>query len=170
VSLAVLRGALTAAAVLAGVVATRLDARTDTLSLDTFPRERIVVETRSAQRHEFRAWRADTPETRSQGLMYIAEMDPDQAMIFVYDEPQPVSMWMKNTYLPLDMLFVDRRGCVVKVTEHATPLSQRTIASGQPVQVVVELKGGTVGELGIAAGDRLRRIDSGWPSASRSSC
>lgn len=78
--------------------------------LDAFPRERIAIETRASFRRPlFEAWRADTPATREQGLMYVRddEMRPDQAMIFLYEPPQRVAMWMKNTLLSLDMLFVD---------------------------------------------------------------
>jgi hypothetical protein len=74
-----------------------------TLALSAFPRERIAVETRASfRRHLFEAWRADSPQTREQGFMFVEDRDvrPDQAMIFIYDWPQHVSMWMKNTLLP----------------------------------------------------------------------
>ena len=93
--------------------------RESMLPLSAFPRERIAIETRSARRHVFEAWRADTPQTRAQGLMFVPSLRPDQAMIFVYEPPQHVGMWMKNTLIPLDMLFVDDDGCVVKVHERA---------------------------------------------------
>jgi hypothetical protein len=84
-------------------------------------------------------------------------------MIFVYDPPQPVAMWMKNTLLPLDMLFVDAAGCVVRTVREARPGSLDTIASGAPVALVVELRGGTARALGIANGDRVRRPAVDWP-------
>jgi uncharacterized membrane protein (UPF0127 family) len=136
--------------------------------LSAFPRERIAIETRGARRHLFDAWRADTFETRAQGLMFVASLRPEQAMIFVYSPPQRVSMWMKNTLLPLDMLFVDERGCVVHVHERAQPGSLDTIAAGEPVVLVVELAGGTAGTLGLGKGDRVVRLDAGWPRAPRS--
>lgn len=135
------------------------------LPLSAFPRERIAVETRSARRHLFEAWRAETPEERMQGLMFVPSLRPDQAMIFVYDPPQPVTMWMKNTLIPLDMLFVDAGGCVVKVHERARPGDLTSISAGAPVVLVVELAGGTAGALGLAAGDRVVRPDAGWPRA-----
>jgi uncharacterized membrane protein (UPF0127 family) len=135
--------------------------------LSSFPRERIAVETRSARRHIFEAWRADTPQTRAQGLMFVPELRADQAMIFVYTPAQQIGMWMMNTLIPLDMLFVDDAGCVVKVHERAEPGSLDTISSGAPVVLVVELAGGTASRLGIAAGDRVLRPDARWPRALR---
>ena len=117
------------------------------LPLAAFPRERIAVETRASfRRLLFAAWRADTPQTREQGLMFVAdgEVRPDQAMIFVYEPPQQVAMWMKNTLLPLDMLFVDVNGCVVTIKQNAQPGSLATIGSRLPVALVVELVARTV--------------------------
>jgi len=136
------------------------------LPLSAFPRERIVVETRSARRHVFEAWRTDTFATRAQGLMFVEELRPDQAMIFVYDPPQRVAMWMKNTLIPLDMLFVDAGGCVVKVQEQARPHSLDSIESGAPVVLVVEIKGGEARARGIGRGDRVARPAAGWPAKS----
>ena len=138
-----------------------------TVPLSAFPRERIAVETRASfRRHLFEAWRAETPQTREQGFMFVEEraVRSDQAMIFIYDPPQYVAMWMKNTLLPLDMLFVDQRGCVVTIKQNARPGSLATIASRVPVVLVVELKAGTVAAQGIAVGDRVLRLDAGWPA------
>jgi hypothetical protein len=134
------------------------------IPLSAFPREPIVIETRSARRHTFEAWRAETDATRAQGLMYIRDLRPDQAMIFVYEPPQWVAMWMKNTLLPLDMLFVDAAGCVVKTVHEARPESLDRIAANALVALVVELKGGTTRTLGIEAGDRVRRPSANWPA------
>jgi uncharacterized membrane protein (UPF0127 family) len=84
-------------------------------------------------------------------------------MIFLYTPPQRVGMWMKNTLIPLDMLFVDERGCVVHVHERAQPGSLDTIAADEPVVLVVELAGGTAATLGLGAGDRVARPDANWP-------
>jgi len=88
-------------------------------------------------------------------------------MIFVYTPAQIVGMWMMNTLIPLDMLFVDEAGCVVKVHERAEPGSLDTISSGAPVVLVVELAGGTTSKLGITAGDRVLRPDARWPRTPR---
>lgn len=140
----------------------KVDAAT---GLDALPRERIVLETRSSRSHEFQAWRADTLEARAQGLMRVAELRDDDAMIFVYDSPQIVSMWMKDTYIPLDMLFVDAAGCIVSIAERTRPLSLASIESGQPVVLVVELKGGLVAARGLRVGDRVKRPDVDWPGS-----
>ena len=137
----------------------------EVLPLAEFPRERIVIETRSARRHEFDAWRADTPRTREQGLMFVTQMRTAEAMIFIYEPPAYVSMWMKNTLLPLDMLFVNQYGCVIKVQHDARPGSLAIISAGGPVALVVELKGGVAASLGVDAGDRVLRPRAGWPAA-----
>jgi hypothetical protein len=141
--------------------------RESLLPLSAFPRERIAIETRSARRHTFDAWRADTPQARAQGLMFVRSLQPEQAMIFVYTPPQHVGMWMKNTLIPLDMLFVDAHGCVVKVHEQAEPGALETIASDDPVVLVVELAGGVASSLGLRAGDRVARPAANWPREPR---
>ncbi len=148
-------------------VASRAAAPDGVRPLAAFPRERIAVETRSARRHLFEAWRADTPQTRAQGLMFVPQLGADQAMVFVYTPAQQVGMWMMNTLIPLDMLFVDEGGCIVRVHERAEPGSTETIGSGAPVALVVELAGGTAAALGIAAGDRVLRLDAQWPRSPR---
>lgn len=140
------------------------------MPLSSFRREPIAVETRSARRHLFEAWRAETPGQREQGLMFVTSMGDDEAMIFVYDRAQYVAMWMKNTILPLDMLFVDERGCVVTVKEHARPGSLDTIASKAPVVLVVELLDGTVASRGIRVGDRVVRPAANWPGRTDLPC
>ena len=155
--------AMLLAALLLQCVAPAAVAGDAVIPLSAFPRETIVIETRSARRHSFDAWRADTPATRAQGLMFVREMRPDQAMFFVYEPPQHVAMWMKNTLLPLDMLFVDEAGCVAKAVRDARPGSLDTISADGQVALVVELAGGTTKALGIEAGDRVQRPEANWP-------
>jgi len=155
--------AMLLAALLPQGVGTAAAAGDAVIPLSAFPREAIVIETRSARRHSFEAWRADTPATREQGLMFVRDMRPDQAMFFVYEPPQHVAMWMKNTLLPLDMLFVDEAGCVAKTVRDARPGSLDTISADGQIALVVELKGGTAKALGIEAGDRVQRPDANWP-------
>lgn len=140
------------------------------IALSDYATEPVLVETRAARRLTFDAWRADTVEKRSQGLMFVGALAPDRAMIFVYDRPQVVAMWMKNTLISLDMLFVDTAGCVADLHERATPESLETIQSAGPVALVVELPAGTVEEFGLAVGDRVRRPSADWPPAGPVDC
>ena len=156
--------AMLLAAVLPQGIAPAAAAGGAVIPLSAFPREAIVIETRSARRHSFEAWRAETPATLAQGLMFVRDIRPDQAMIFVYRPPQRAAMWMKNTLLPLDMLFVDAAGCVAKAVRDARPGSLDTIsAAGWQIALVVELKGGTTKALGIEVGDRVQRPAADWP-------
>lgn len=157
-------------ALLLPAAATRAVDATHALPLSSFPRESIAVETRSAHRHVFKAWRAETPQQREQGLMFVPGMGADEAMIFVYEPEQYVAMWMKNTILSLDMLFVDAHGCVVAVKERAKPQSLDTIEAGRPVALVVELNAGTVASHGIRNGDRVVRPEANWPAATAAPC
>ena len=161
--------ALAAIALLPAPDARAVDAN-HAMPLASFPKETIAVETRSARRHVFQAWRAETPQQREQGLMFVRSMGADEAMIFVYDPPQYVAMWMKNTFLPLDMLFADEHGCVVTIKERARPQSLDTIAADGRVVLVVELNAGTVAQRAIRKGDRVVRPEAGWPRDSSTAC
>ncbi|QLL61466.1 DUF192 domain-containing protein [Sinorhizobium mexicanum] len=105
--------------------------------------------------HDLTVELAVDPGQREQGLMYRRQMAPDHGMLFDFGETRRVMMWMKNTYLPLDMLFVARDGTVRTIHENAVPLSEAIIDSGEPVAFVLELNAGTVKRLGIEPGDRL---------------
>ena len=106
--------------------------------------------------HAIKVELAQTPETRATGLMNRESMPADQGMLFEFDETRPVAMWMKNTLIPLDMLFIDPDGVVKRVKTNAQPLSLETIPSGAPVKYVLELNGGAAARFGVASGDRLR--------------
>jgi uncharacterized membrane protein (UPF0127 family) len=98
---------------------------------------------------------ARTPSERSHGLMFREELPRDHGMLFDFGQEQPVSFWMKNTPLPLDLLFAEADGDIVRITEQAEPYSQKLLPSGQPVRCVLEILGGSAGERGIRVGDRL---------------
>ncbi len=104
---------------------------------------------------EFQVELALTPEQRSRGLMFRTELAEDEGMLFDFGAPRPVGMWMRNTYIPLDMLFIDGDGRITRIEANAEPLSERTISSGGPVRAVLELPGGTTEKLGIEPGDRV---------------
>jgi uncharacterized protein len=97
----------------------------------------------------------DTPETRATGLMHRESLDEDHGMLFVFDETQPVSMWMKNTLIPLDMLFLREDGTVATIARNARPFSLTPIPASEPVRYVLELNGGAAHAYGVAVGDRL---------------
>lgn len=99
---------------------------------------------------------ARTPAQRSQGLMFRDSLAPDAGMLFDYFTPQPVTMWMKNTLIPLDMIFIDPGGKISHIHERARPYSLKPISSNGPVQAVLELNGGTVKKHQIRIGDEVR--------------
>ncbi|MFI5012263.1 MAG: DUF192 domain-containing protein [Hyphomicrobiales bacterium] len=105
--------------------------------------------------HVFQVELARKPEEREKGLMFRRYMPKDRGMLFDFGVPEPAAMWMENTYLPLDMLFIRVDGTVARIETHTEPLSRRVIASGEPVLGVLELNGGVCDELGIKAGDRV---------------
>lgn len=105
--------------------------------------------------HRFMVEFADTPERRAVGLMHRQSMAADHGMLFDFKVDAPVAMWMRNTRIPLDMLFIARNGRIVNIAERAVPFSETTIPSKGPVRAVLELNGGTAARLGIKAGDHV---------------
>jgi uncharacterized protein len=116
--------------------------------------ERLEIITRSGV-HVFDVELAVTPDERGKGLMYRKEMPGTQGMLFDFEGEGPIAMWMKNTYLSLDMLFIRADGRIARIAESTTPLSEATIQSGAPVKAVLEVVAGTAKRLGIAPGDRV---------------
>jgi hypothetical protein len=98
---------------------------------------------------------ADTDALRSRGLMFRQRLPEDRGMLFDFQTPRPVSMWMKNTYVSLDMLFIRKDGTIAYIAENTVPQSLDTIGISEPVLAVLELAGGTTGKLGIRAGDKV---------------
>ena len=105
--------------------------------------------------HEISVEIADSPEEREVGLMNRESMPEDAGMLFDFGESRPVTMWMKNTLIPLDMVFINEGGRVVRVAAHAQPLSLELIPSDKPVRYVLELNGGAAADYGVKIGDRL---------------
>jgi hypothetical protein len=105
--------------------------------------------------HVFSVEVARTDEERQKGLMFRKELPEGKGMLFDFKPEQEVAMWMRNTYIPLDMLFINADGTIRRIAENAEPLSEKTIPSGGPVRGVLEVIGGTARKLGIAAGDRV---------------
>ncbi|MFN7054911.1 DUF192 domain-containing protein [Hyphomonas sp.] len=114
------------------------------------------LEVRSGETsHRFTVEVADTPDAVQQGLMFREELAPDAGMLFDFGVTRPASMWMKNTLIPLDMLFIKEDGQVVAIARNAQPHSLRSISPGVPVRGVLEIPGGRAQELGIQPGDRI---------------
>jgi uncharacterized membrane protein (UPF0127 family) len=99
---------------------------------------------------------ADTPGERARGLMFRRSMPEDQGMLFDFHTETPVMMWMKNTYIPLDMVFVSRQGRVIHVATDAEPMSERVISSNGPAYAVIELNAGVARKIGLRVGDEVR--------------
>jgi uncharacterized membrane protein (UPF0127 family) len=118
------------------------------------PRENLQIVTPSGS-HPFKVEVARTTEQRAKGLMCRRAMARDQGMLFTLDGEAPIYMWMKNTYLPLDMVFVSRQGVVTSIAANTTPFSQDLISSGNPAYAVIELNAGVASELGIAEGAKV---------------
>ncbi|MBI1867278.1 MAG: DUF192 domain-containing protein [Methylocystis sp.] len=106
--------------------------------------------------HVFRVEVARTSPQRERGLMFRRFLPADRGMLFDFQVEDKVLMWMKNTYIPLDMIFVSRKGGVVSVAQDAEPMSERVIASGAPAYAVIELNAGAARKIGVAVGDAVR--------------
>jgi hypothetical protein len=103
----------------------------------------------------FTAEIADTPELRARGLMFRHRLPPDRAMLFDFQQARAVSMWMKNTYIPLDMVFIRKDGTVAAIAENTVPLSQDVIGVQEPVLGVLELAAGTAKRIGLKRDDKV---------------
>ena len=142
--------ALSAAAV-APALAARAQAQPANI---TFTKSELTIESGGKKLH-FNVEVADTDERRALGLMYRTSLPSDAGMLFDFKRDQDVAMWMRNTRIPLDMLFIDAKGKVVNIAQRAVPFSETTIPSAAPVRAVLELNGGTAERLGLKAGDKV---------------
>ena len=120
----------------------------------TFGRGELDIETAQG-RHHFSIELATTSDQQVRGLMYRRMLAPDAGMRFLYDDDHEIQMWMKNTLIPLDMIFIRADGTVLSVAERAVPQSLATIPSKGPARAVLEVNGGTAARLGIKPGDRV---------------
>ena len=122
---------------------------------ETFRWDRLAIATSTAE-YSFRVEVAETPGQRSQGLQHRRRLESDAGMLFNFQIVGPVAMWMKNTYVPLDMLFIAADGKILNIARDTTPLKLTAIPSAGPVLGVLEIPAGTAAKLGIKAGDRVR--------------
>jgi uncharacterized membrane protein (UPF0127 family) len=119
------------------------------------PLQRLDIASAGGATHMFQIELARKPDELARGLMFRRYMPKDRGMLFDFAQPRPATMWMENTYLPLDMVFIRADGTIARIEAHAEPLSRRVIGAGEPVLAVLELNGGVCEELGIRPGDRV---------------
>ena len=111
--------------------------------------------TSAAKTHSFTVEVARTTTEQAKGLMFRTELADTAGMIFPFAEPRVASFWMKNTVIPLDIIFIRSNGTIESIAENTIPYSTAPVAAGEPVTAVLELRGGLTAELGISAGDKV---------------
>jgi len=130
--------------------------------------DRVQLRTGNGGSAAFSVEVVDTNETRAKGLMFRENMARFSGMLFVYDRPQTVSFWMRNTFIPLDIIFMDQTGTVARVHHNAVPLDESTIPGGDNIYAVLEINGGLAETLGIQQGAVLQHLAfdpeiAAWP-------
>jgi uncharacterized protein len=123
--------------------------------LSAFPQSLLAVRTTAGKVINFKIWIADTPRREQQGMMFVHDMDEHTGMLFMFPENRPVTMWMKNTHVSLDLLFLDATGKIDYIAASATPESETIIGPPTPEYAVLELKGGACERFGIKVGDTV---------------
>jgi uncharacterized membrane protein (UPF0127 family) len=126
-----------------------------------FERSKLQIATPDARLHNLNVWIADDDSRRARGLMFIEHLDEDAGMLFLYAQPQTISMWMKNTRIALDMVFVRADGRVESVVANTEPMSLKTIRSKGAVVAVIELNAGSAARMKIGPGAQV--IHSAFP-------
>ena len=122
------------------------------IPLDAFPKTTLEIKS-GTQKHLFDIWLAQTPQEQEQGLMFVRDLPENRGMLFVSGVPRVFNMWMKNTYIPLDMVFIARDGHIAYIAERTVPHSEATISSGVPVTAILEIKGGEAARRQLRTGD-----------------
>ena len=111
--------------------------------------------------HRFAVWIADDDASRARGLMHVPGLGASRGMLFLFDTPQPVAFWMKDTCISLDIIFVAADGRIVNIARDTEPFSLSPIKSTAPITAVLELAAGSTERLGIVPGDRVRQRGAG---------
>ncbi len=119
-----------------------------------FGKDVLIIEASAHGCHRFDIYVAADDAQRSRGLMFVRDLPATTGMLFIYDN-RPASMWMKNTFIPLDILFIRRDGTVSSVAHHTEPQSLRSVRSTEPVSFVLELNAGTAERLVIDERSRI---------------
>ncbi|MBL0337941.1 MAG: DUF192 domain-containing protein [Rhodospirillaceae bacterium] len=121
----------------------------------TFNKEPLIIKSGDGKEKTLTVEIAATPQQRQQGLMFRRVMPADQGMLFLFETPQIIGMWMRNTYLPLDMLFIDRQGKIIGISKRVIPQSDNLVVSPKLAIAVLEINGGVSDKLNIQVGDQL---------------
>ncbi len=127
--------------------------------LTDFATATAIIETSALSCMAISIYLADSRSQQSQGLMRIEQLDEYEGMLFRYRQPAVITMWMKNTYISLDMVFIRQNGLVASIATHTTPMSTTRITSSEPVTMVLELNAGFAEKHSFEIGDRLLTID-----------
>jgi len=123
--------------------------------LAAFPNGKLEISEGKKVKHVFQVWLADSPQRQAQGLMFVRSLPDLRGMLFVHDAPQSISMWMKNTYIPLDMVFIDSHSRIQQIIENTTPHSLDIIRSKDPALAVLEIAAGESKRLGLHPGQHV---------------
>lgn len=124
-------------------------------TVDGAQTEPLTLQTGSGA-HDLQVEIARTPQQQALGLMYRTELAPDHGMLFIHDRARVVTMWMKNTYIPLDMVFINADGTVHHIARRTEPHSEAMISSNGPVKAVLEIGGGEADRYGLKPGDVVK--------------
>jgi hypothetical protein len=124
-----------------------------------FPAGTLVLETSSDRCLRINVRFANTPEQQSQGLMFVEQMDEFEGMYFRYSPPSTINMWMKNTYISLDMVFVRNDKRIARIAFNTQPFSEARISSGGPISGVLEVNGGFASRWRLRAGNRVLLVE-----------
>ncbi len=154
-AIALMTCAVMAGATLAPAIAQAAGAQAAEAQAADAGTEPLTIVTASGP-HKFAVEVMRTDAQRERGLMFRHFLPADRGMLFDFDIEQPVMMWMKNTYIPLDMIFIGKSGRVVSIVANTEPLSEHIITSGAPVLAVLEVNAGTAAKIGLKTGDQVR--------------
>ena len=121
----------------------------------SFGEDELAIVSPGGARHIFKIEIAETQQQLAQGLMFRDHMDGDRGMLFIYPSLEEATMWMHNTQIALDMLFIDGEGKVVSIAANNRPYDDRQIPSHKPVRAALEINAGKAAELGLAVGDKI---------------
>ena len=136
-------------------VAARAQAPEPTAAQPELPKEKLIITTHDGVQHVFQVEMAMTPMQQITGLMFRTSVPADGGMLFDWGTPRESQMWMKNTLVPLDMVFINQDGTIRAIAENTVPESLAVIDSHGPVLATLELQGGITAKLGIVVGDKV---------------